>query len=194
VPTGGSASIAGTATSGQVLTLTKTDATGNPSPSATWVWQRNDGGTGGNTYATRQTGGSTYTLGSLDVGYSIRVIVTWTNTAGSQIVTTNAIGPISSGVSIPGTPTGVGLTGSGVVSWSASSGATSYEIEFFTARSAAGASAAGPYAVTGISASPYQLVSPYGGLNNYARVRVRARNSAGASAYSAWVPSATTYT
>ena len=195
-PTGGSASISGTATLGQVLTLSKTDATGNPTPSASWVWQRNDGGAGGTTYATRQTGGSTYTLGSFDVGYSIRVIVTWSNgVSPNQVVTTNAIGPISGGASPPGTPTGVGLTGSGVVSWIASTGSpTSYEIEFYTAQSSAGASAAGPYAVTGISASPYQLVSPYASPNNWARVRVRARNSAGASSYSAWVPSATTYT
>jgi hypothetical protein len=97
-------------------------------------------------------------------------------------------------VSAPATPTGVGLTGSGVVSWTASSGATSYEIEFFTAQSSSGLNAAGPYTVTGISSSPYQLTSPYASPNNWARVRVRARNSGGASAYSAWVPSATTYT
>ncbi len=195
-PTGGSASISGTATSGQVLTLSKTDATASPNPSASWVWQRNDGGFGGGTYTTRQTGGSTYTLGSFDVGYSIRVIVTWSNgVAPNQVVTTNAIGPISApAVSAPATPTGVGLTGSGVVSWTASSGATSYEIEFYTAQSSTGTSAAGPYTVTGISSSPYQLVSPYASPNNWARVRVRARNSGGASAYSGWVPSATTYT
>jgi hypothetical protein len=195
-PTGGSASISGTATSGQVLTLSKTDATASPNPSASWVWQRNDGGFGGGTYTTRQTGGSTYTLGAFDVGYSIRVIVTWSNgVAPNQVVTTNAIGPISApAVSAPATPTGVGLTGSGVVSWTASSGATSYEIEFYTAQSSTGTSASGPYTVTGISSSPYQLVSPYASPNNWARVRVRARNSGGASAYSGWVPSATTYT
>jgi uncharacterized repeat protein (TIGR02543 family) len=95
---------------------------------------------------------------------------------------------------VPATPTGVGLTGSGVVSWTASSGATSYEIEFYTAQSGTGLNAAGPYYVTGISSSPYQLVSPYASPNNWARVRVLARNSVGPSGYSAWVPSATTYT
>ena len=95
----------------------------------------------------------------------------------------------------PATPTGVGLTGSGSVSWTAVSGATSYEIQFYTAQNGSGLNAAGPYTVTGISSSPYQLTSPYGGTNaNWARVQVRARNSAGASSYSAWVPSATTYT
>lgn len=101
----------------------------------------------------------------------------------------------SASVSIPGTPTGVGLTGSGSVSWTAVSGATSYEIQFYTASNGSGSNAAGPYSVTGISSSPYQLTSPYGGTNaNWARVQVRARNSAGASSYSGWVPSATTYT
>jgi hypothetical protein len=101
----------------------------------------------------------------------------------------------SATVSPPSTPTGVGLTGSGSVSWTASSGATSYEIEFYTASNGSGSNAAGPYYVTGISSSPYQLTSPYGGTNaNWARVRVLARNSGGASAYSGWVPSATSYT
>ncbi len=107
-------------------------------------------------------------------------------------------GTRTSGVSIPATPTGVGLSGSGSVSWTASTGATSYEIEFYTAQNGTGLNAAPTgatgYTVTGISSSPYQLTSPYASPNNWARVRVRARNSAGASAYSAWVPSSTTYT
>lgn len=107
-------------------------------------------------------------------------------------------GTRTSGVSIPATPTGVGLSGSGSVSWTASTGATSYEIEFYTAQNGTGLNAAptgsSGYTVTGISSSPYQLTSPYASPNNWARVRVRARNSAGASSYSAWVPSATTYT
>jgi trimeric autotransporter adhesin len=98
-------------------------------------------------------------------------------------------------VSAPATPTAVGLTGSGVVSWTASTGSpTSYEIEFYTAQDGAGTGVTGPHYVTGISASPYQLVSPYVSPNNYARVRVRAVNAGGASAYSAWRPTATTYT
>ena len=199
-PSGGSASISGTATSGQLLTLTKTDATGSPGPSASWVWQRNDGGFGGGTYATRQTGGNTYTLTTFDVTYSIRAVVTWSNgISPAKVITTNVIGPIVAPPPPPATPTGVAFSGSGVVSWTASTGSpTSYEIEFFTATSNAGADAAGPYTVTGISASPYQLGSTgstqYAYPNNYARVRVRARNSGGASAYSAWRPSATSYT
>ena len=98
-------------------------------------------------------------------------------------------------VSAPATPTSPGLTGSGVVSWTASSGANSYEIQFYTASNSSGSNQAGPYTVTGIGSSPYQLVSPYGGTNaNYARVQIRARNTGGVSLYGAWVPSSTTYT
>ena len=96
-PSGGSASISGVATQGNNLTLTKTDATGAPTPSVSWVWQRNSGGPGvGSTYEDVQTGGSTYSLGPYDPGYSIKAIVTWTNGVGSnQVVTTNTIGPIA---------------------------------------------------------------------------------------------------
>jgi hypothetical protein len=127
-------------------------------------------------------------------GSSLRCYVTATNSGGSTTANSNTVTVSSGGGSVPATPTGVGLTGSGVVSWTASSGATSYEIEFYTAQSGTGLNAAGPYSVTGITSSPYQLVSPYASPNNWARVRVRARNSSGASAYSAWVPSETTYT
>jgi hypothetical protein len=143
---------------------------------------------------------STYTITSADFSSGqlyLRAFASASNSGGSSgLVAGQEIGPITSGGggSAPATPTGVGLTGSGVVSWTASSGATSYEIEFYTAQSGSGASAAGPYSVTGISGSPYQLVSPYASPNNWARVRVRARNSNGASAYSAWVPSETSYT
>lgn len=145
---------------------------------------------------------STYTPPSNYVtiyGSSLRCYVTASNSGGSATANSTSVTvSAGGGGSAPATPTGVGLTGSGVVSWTASSGATSYEIEFYTAQSSSGLNAAPTgatgYTVTGISSSPYQLVSPYASPNNYARVRVRARNSNGASAYSAWVPSATTYT
>ena len=112
------------------------------------------------------------------------------------------LGPITTGATIPGTPTGVTLNGAGLVGWTASAGATSYEIEFFTAQSGTGLSArpttATGYTVTGITGTSYQLGSTgstqYASPNNYARVRVRARNTVGPSSYSGWVPSATTYT
>ena len=98
-------------------------------------------------------------------------------------------------VSIPATPTGVSLSGSGAVNWSAVSGATYYEVLNYTARSSTGASRLGPYTTT-VYGTSLQLGSSqgYSGLNNYARVQVRAGNSAGVSTYGAWVPSASTYT
>ena len=131
-----------------------------------------------------------------------RAFATATNSAGtssSGTYTAGAeLGPITNTVTVtaPGAPTIGAVSGSGSVSWTAptTGGAVaSYEIEFYTATNSSGGSAAGPYTVTGISASPYQLTSPYGGSNNYARARVLARNTGGASAYSAWAPSATTY-
>jgi hypothetical protein len=99
------------------------------------------------------------------------------------------------GGAAPTTPTSVTVSGSGLVSWTASDGSpTSYEIEFYTAQSSTGFSAAGPYTVTGIGGTSHQLTSPYASPNNWARVRVRARNASGASPYSVWYPSETTYT
>lgn len=133
-------------------------------------------------------------------GSSLKCTVTAFNSGGSASSDSNTVTvSAGGGGTAPAAPTGVTLSGSGAVTWTASTGSpTSYEIEFFTASSSTGANAAPAtatgYTVTGISASPYQLVSPYGGTNaTWARVRVRARNAAGASAYSAWVPSATTY-
>jgi hypothetical protein len=100
-------------------------------------------------------------------------------------------------VAAPTTPTGVSLSGSGAVSWNASSGSTSYDIQVYTASSSSGATRQGPFVTTGISGTSYQLGSQegYTGGNNYARVQVRGRNSAGAvSTYGGWVPSNSTYT
>jgi hypothetical protein len=101
-----------------------------------------------------------------------------------------------SSVTIPATPTGVSLSGSGAVSWNAVSGADSYEVQAYTATNSSGSNRLGPTVETGITGTSYQLdgTDNYAYPNNYARVQVRARNSAGVSTYSAWVPSATSYT
>ncbi len=122
--------------------------------------------------------------------YSISLTVT-SSTGHTDTESTSWTAP--GGSTAPSAPTGVSVTGSGSVSWTGDATATSYEIEFYTAQSSSGTAAAGPYSVTGIASSPYQLTSPYASPNNYARARVRARNSAGASAYSDWYPSSTTY-
>lgn len=130
--------------------------------------------------------------------YGWQLSVGATNSAGTGYATTSiTVNNPAAGVTVPGIPTSVSCTGSGSVSWGApTSGGTptSYEIEFYTASNGSGSGAAGPYSSTGISSSPSQLPSPYGGSGaNWARVRVRARNSAGAGTYSDWYPSASTY-
>lgn len=62
---------------GGTIYLYKTDASGNPTPTSSWVWQRNDGA--GGSYVTRQTGGSTYLTGAADAGFRIQLVVTWSN-------------------------------------------------------------------------------------------------------------------
>ena len=132
-----------------------------------------------------------------------RSFATATNSAGTSNSGTytagQELGPITNTVTVtaPGAPTIGSVSGSGSVSWTAptTGGAVaSYEIEFYTASNSSGSGAAGPYSVTGISASPYQLISPYGGTGaNWARARVLARNAGGASPWSSWAPSETTY-
>ena len=82
-PSGGSGSVSANVTfPGGTLTLSKTDATGTPTPTASWVWRRADGGVGGNSYTggtILQTNGLTYTLTSSSVGYAIRAEITWSN-------------------------------------------------------------------------------------------------------------------
>ena len=100
---------------------------------------------------------------------------------------------------VPSTPTGVTLTGSGAVSWNAVSGADYYEVLNYTDRTGSPTNTnnrLGPYNTISYSTS-LQLGSSqgYSSPNNWARVRVRAWNNSGqVSAYSAWVPSSTTYT
>jgi hypothetical protein len=98
----------------------------------------------------------------------------------------------------PSTPTGVTVSGSGLVSWDAVSGADTYEVLNYTDRTSAPTNTTnrlGPYTSTGITGTSFQLGASqgYSGSNNYARAQVRARNSAGVSTYSAWYPSSTTY-
>jgi hypothetical protein len=118
-------------------------------------------------------------------GYSVQR----STTSFSQVVGQCGYNPVS----IPSTPTGLYVTTSGAVSWDAVSGATSYEILYYTAQSSSGLNRGGPYDQTGISGTSYQLSGPYAYPDNWVRVQVRARNSAGVSTYGAWFPSNSTY-
>ena len=200
-PSGGSVTLSGGSTPGSVITASTSGWTGSPTSYDVFITTTTSGTpTASSTRVASSNGSSStsYTITSTDAAAPaniFRAFATASNTGGTSgtVQSSNTI-TATSGVSIPSIPTGVGLTGSGSVSWTAVSGATSYEIQFYTAQNSSGLNAAGPYTVTGISSSPYQLTSPYASPNNYARVQVRARNSAGASSYSSWVPSSSTYT
>ena len=128
-----------------------------------------------------------------------------TYTIGVRAVNSVGAGPaatisvtIPAAVTIPSTPGGVTVSGSGLVSWGSVSGADTYEVLNYTDRSSAPSNTnnrLGPYTTTGITGTSFQLGSAqgYSGSNNYARAQVRARNTAGVSSYSAWYPSSTTY-
>jgi hypothetical protein len=79
------ASISGTEVKGNVLTANYTETAGVPTPTMTYQWQRDSSGWANLSGETA----STYTLISGDVGKKVRVIVTATNSAGSDSFTTN---------------------------------------------------------------------------------------------------------
>jgi predicted secreted protein len=123
------------------------------------------------------------------------------NVGGSWTVTSNitfyAFWQVASVA--PTTPTGVSVSGSGVVSWNAVSGADYYEVLNYTDRTGSPSNTTnrlGPYN-TIVYTTSLQLGSNegYSSPNNWARAQVRAWNNAGqVSTYSSWVPSASTYT
>jgi hypothetical protein len=98
----------------------------------------------------------------------------------------------------PATPTGVSVSVSGTVTWTASSGATSYTVEWYAARNSTGTlgspTVLGPYYYYPTGTSQVITYPSSGGSTySYVRARVSATNSAGTSSYSAWYPSSTSY-
>ncbi len=93
-------------------------------------------------------------------------------------------------VTAPATPTGVSTSGSGLVTWNASSGATSYTVEYYCAQNSSGNLASGPYYGYPGNSTSYQISYPTvnGVLLNWARARVLASNSGGSSSYSGFSP------
>lgn len=81
-------SISGTATQGNTLTVTPGSWTGNPVPSVSRLWKLNGASTG--------QVGLTYNLTLADVGGTITVTETATNSQGTASVTSSGVGPIAS--------------------------------------------------------------------------------------------------
>jgi uncharacterized repeat protein (TIGR02543 family) len=173
----------------------------------TVTWNAN-GGTVSPSSTTANAGSSLTTPTPSRSGYTFNG---WYNTPSGDFL----YGPIGGGVSWtppstitmyarwtiisgtpPATPTGVSVSGSGLVTWTASSGATSYTIDYFLASNGTGSNAFNPTPGTSTTTS-YQITyanNPTTGVYcNYARARVRANNASGSSAYSAWYPTSTTY-
>jgi hypothetical protein len=75
--------IAGTAKVGETLTATAASATGEPTPTTSWQWERSDNGTSGWASISGATS-STYTAVSADESKYLRVVQTETNTEGSD--------------------------------------------------------------------------------------------------------------
>lgn len=169
-----------------------------------WSAPTSDGGSSIIRYEVNRDGGGFFSVGNVFF-YDYFLSVAGTYTIGVRAVNSVGAGSASyvsvtipSPPSPPSTPTGVSVSTSGVVSWNAVSGADSYEILNYTDRTSNPTNTTnrlGPYSTTGITGTSFQL-SPsqgYSAPNNWARAQVRARNSAGASTYSAWFPSSTTY-
>ncbi|HWX44650.1 MAG TPA: hypothetical protein VNY52_04930, partial [Solirubrobacteraceae bacterium] len=101
--------IGGTATLGQTLSATTGAWTGSPSTYA-YQWQDCDSA-GANCANVSSATSATYKLGSGDVGHTVRVVVSASNSAGQTPATSTSVGPVNappptaSFVSSPTTPT-----------------------------------------------------------------------------------------
>ncbi|MDH2902728.1 MAG: BspA family leucine-rich repeat surface protein, partial [Actinomycetota bacterium] len=113
IPTIAGATISGTASVGSTLSAVAGAVTGNPTPVATYQWFRGSNPISGAT-------GPTYVVSSGDVGQTIKVTITETNTAGAASATSAATANVTSApapiVNRDTTPTISGTTISGTAS------------------------------------------------------------------------------
>lgn len=194
-PSGGTASIALTSGSGypgSVYTLSKVDATGTPTPTASWIWRRANGGTGGNSFtggSIIQTGGTTYTATTSDAGYAIRAEVTWSNgVSPNQVVNTNSL--VVSAYTVPGTVSNLSasslLSGTNLnwsASWSAPSNTGGQFITGYRVYVERGSSSTGPWTATatqipaGTTSPTYTAASPYSTSSTSVSGRVTSTSS-----------------
>ena len=84
-------SLSGSAIQGQSLVANPGSWTGSPAPSFAYQWQRCNSSGAGCVSVTGATG-SSYLLGSADVGGTVRVVVTGSNSAGSRAADERGLG------------------------------------------------------------------------------------------------------
>ncbi len=87
-------------------------------------------------------------------------------------------------VAVPSTPTGVSVSGGGLVTWNAVAGATSYNVQHQSAATNTGSNAGSILTSGDISGTSFTIPFVSGKL--WRRARVRANNSAGSSGYSSF--------
>ncbi len=92
--------ISGTATVGQQLQATPGTWTGNPAPTFTYQWQRCGSG-GNNCSAIQGASNATYTVSKLDIGSTLAVAVTGTNSSGNAQASSAATGVVPYAPSTP---------------------------------------------------------------------------------------------
>ena len=102
--------ISGTATQGQTLTASTGTWTGSPAPSFGYQWQDCDP-SGQNCTAISGATSSSYTLGTGDVGSTVEVVVTGTNSAGSGQASSQASNVVQGSAQAPQNTVAPGISG-----------------------------------------------------------------------------------
>ncbi len=165
-------------------TFSTTNGTWNNSPTSyAYLWQYSEGA---NWITTGQT---TSTFSSTSwAGFTIRCRVTATNSGGSTQAFSNSVTVTSAGTA-PSTPTGLNSVYNGgtsyTFSWTAVSGATSYQIIPYHATSSTGTGSTAKSSRNFTSGSTYDSSVDGGTSSTYVSFSVRATNANGSSAYSA---------
>lgn len=199
-PSGQTASISGSTSVGSTLTLT-TSANGSPTPTASIIWRRASGGTGGNSFtngSVMQTGGMTYVIdspvvGFSSVGYQIRAEVSYNNglgttvTAYSNAITVTAAPVAPSNTSEPTlspTSLSVGTTlTAGVGTWSGTTPIT-YDLRIY--RGTANVSTGETLVKSGgnVTSTTYTITqADYDSGQRYFKTYVSASNSGGSTGF-----------
>lgn len=198
VPSGGSVTLSGTGVAGTTITATTSGWSGSPTSYSVRIYASttNPPTTSSGLKASSSTSSVSYTVTTSDASppaYYFKAFATATNAAGTSSEVGSSVILSSLPASIPATPTGVTNTYNGgtsyTFSWTASSGATSYSVNYGENTTApspnppasiVGNVTTGTINVGNVTSYSYTSLSS----SDYVGFRVAAVNSAGTSAYS----------